>query len=163
MVRAFVVICIFSFFATTSCLQDHEPTFFPEEVENILSGLDTAAWQMDVLIENGNRIPLNQCEQATLLVFYNSNDAFERIDVAPFCNGSGGVIESGTWEVTVDEETNERSLILTIEPAPSITYQIENITPFAFRLIRNIQNGESTLQEIREYKRVELESDNEES
>jgi hypothetical protein len=159
MLRVLIVIGLVSLFATTACLQDHEPSFFPEEIENILSGLDTAAWQMDVRIENGNRINLSECEQATLLVFYRSDNSFEFIDIAPFCNGNGGVIEAGTWEVKVNEERNDRRLTLEFSETRSITYQIENITPFAFRLVRTMQNGESTLQEILEYKRVELETD----
>ena len=50
MFRVFIAIALVSLFATTACLQDHEPAFLQEEIENIITGLDSAAWQLDVLI-----------------------------------------------------------------------------------------------------------------
>ncbi len=161
MLRVFIAIALVSLFAVTACLQDHEPAFFPEEIENIITGLDSAAWQLDILIENGNRVTLSECEQASLLAFYRTNNVFQNIDIAPFCTADDGVINSGTWEVMVNEETNDRRLILNFSELISHTYQIENISPFSLRLVRTVQNGESTSQEIREYVRVEFEEEEE--
>lgn len=161
--RVFIAITLVFLFTVSACVQDHEPSFFPEEIENILTGFETAAWQVDAIIENGNRINLSECEKATLLVFYRTNEAFELIDVEPFCNSTGGVIDSGTWEVKVNEQTNDRRLTLSYDESINLTYQIDLITPFRLRLVRTIRNGESNSQEILEYVRVEFEEEEEES
>jgi hypothetical protein len=161
--RVFIAITLVFLFTVSACVQDHEPSFFPEEIGNILTGFETAAWQVDAIIENGNRINLSECEKATLLVFYRTSEAFELIDVEPFCNSTGGVIDFGTWEVKVNEQTNDRRLTLSYDESINLTYQIDLITPFRLRLVRNIRNGESTSQEILEYVRVEFEEEEEES
>ncbi len=161
MLRVLIVIGFISLFAATACLQDHEPVFFSQEIENLITGLDTAAWQLDMLVQNGTTIIRNECEQATLIYFYKSNNAFENIDIASFCNGNGGVIESGTWEVKVNKALTDRQLTLNFGEEISLTYQIENITPFFFRLLRNTGTGETSIMEIREYVRVEIETDGE--
>lgn len=98
-----------------------------------------------------------------MLVFYRTSEAFELIDIEPFCNSTGGVIDFGTWEVKVNEQTNDRRLTLSYDESINLTYQIDLITPFRLRLVRNIRNGESTSQEILEYVRVDFEEEEEES
>jgi hypothetical protein len=139
-----------------SCLGDHEPLFFDQEIENVLSAIDsTATWQLQSFSVNGENVPLeSSCNLNHRFTFTRQPKFFEQMDIPPLCPLSGGQLGNGEWEVPQEPDFTNPRLILKFAGGAEQVFRIFEVSPARFKLSRRVIRGESETREEYLYVRV---------